>query len=162
MIGTGSAQEAIYQRLALDTPGPGFCHFPTPRMVERDGIVSTLYNEAWFEQLTAEKQILEKKHGFSYHRWILPKGRANEALDCRVYAYAALAGLYATRKLSLDRVAQHIEDAHAAALEASGDAVTAGETKAAPEGPAVIDEVQQNKPKPAPRRAIVRRSAWMA
>jgi phage terminase large subunit GpA-like protein len=93
MIGTGSAKEAIYQRLALDTPGPGFCHFPTPRMVERDGIVSTLYNEAWFEQLTAEKQILEKKHGFSYHRWILPKGRANEALDCRVYAYAALAGL---------------------------------------------------------------------
>ncbi|MFT3968543.1 MAG: hypothetical protein QM690_21965, partial [Sphingobium sp.] len=25
--------------------------------------------------------------------WECPKGRANEALDCRVYAYAALSGL---------------------------------------------------------------------
>lgn len=25
--------------------------------------------------------------------WELPSGRANEALDCRVYAYAALCGL---------------------------------------------------------------------
>ncbi len=165
IIGTGSAKEAIYQRLGLDTPGPGYCHFPTPRMIEREGVVGTLYNEAWFEQLTAEKQVLEKKHGFSYTRWILPKGRANEALDCRVYAYAALAGLYATRKLSLDRIAQMIEDAHAAAVEAPE--VTTGETAAKLDAtlanmqPA-MNEVQQNKPKPQPRRAVVRRSGWMA
>jgi phage terminase large subunit GpA-like protein len=31
--------------------------------------------------------------GQKYRVWELPSGRANEALDCRVYAYAALCGL---------------------------------------------------------------------
>ncbi|MEM7927566.1 hypothetical protein Q4R04_17440, partial [Morganella morganii] len=32
--------------------------------------------------------------GQRYSVWELPNGKANEALDCRVYAYAALAGLF--------------------------------------------------------------------
>lgn len=39
----------------------------------------------------------------------LPKGRANEALDCRVYAYAALCGLRAVRKLNLEHSADTLE-----------------------------------------------------
>lgn len=162
IIGTGSGKEAIYQRLAVETPGPGYCHFPTPRMVERDGIISTLWSENWFEQLTAEKQVLEKKHGFSFTRWILPKGRANEALDCRVYAYAALAGLYAVRKLSLDRIAQMIEQATAGVVAAAVDsealATVVEEMTASPPVP----PAPPAPPVPQPRRAHIRRSSWMA
>lgn len=164
MIGTGSAKEAVYQRLALTDPGPGYCHFPTPRLVERDGVVGTMYNEAWFEQLTSEKQVLEKKHGFSFARWVLPKGRANEALDCRVYAYAALAGLYAVRKLSLDRMAKFVEDANASAV-AQADTLPAPDSTAetAVKLAAVLTpEPPPEPPKPQPRRALVRRSSWMA
>jgi phage terminase large subunit GpA-like protein len=164
IIGTGSGKEAIYQRLALEQVGPGYCHFPTPRMVEKDGNIQTLYAEAWYQQLTSEKQVVEKKHGYSYTRWILPKGRANEALDCRVYAYAALSGLYAVRKLSLERIANLMDEARA---NATGDpapppvneqqraALEARErerlTAAAPPPP----------PRPQPRRVQVRRSPWM-
>lgn len=170
IIGTASGKEAIYQRLALEKPGPGYCHFPTPRMIEREGVVQTQYDEAWFEQLTAEKQIMEKKFGFSYYRWILPKGKANEALDCRVYAYAALAALYAVRKLSLDRIASMID---AARVQATGDEPLTPEERvmdtpdavhlgAALEKLAQVPEIQQNAPPRPPRRVVVRRSRWMA
>jgi phage terminase large subunit GpA-like protein len=172
IIGTGSAKEAIYQRLALETPGPGYCHFPTPRMIERDGVIGTLYNEAWFEQLTSEKQIAEKKHGFSYTRWILPKGRANEALDCRVYAYAALSGLYAVRKLSLDKIAAIVEAAHATAVSDNPIGETAVRLMEALKDPVAALEAAERKriadaqppPPPPPRparRVVVRRSRWM-
>ena len=174
IIGVSSGKEAVYQRLAIETPGPGYCHFPTPRMIERDGVVGTLYSEAWFEQLTSEKQIAEVKHGFKYHRWILPKGKANEALDCRVYAYAALAGLYAVRKLSLERIAQMIEAAHGAAVEqpaeAGAEETVARLAEALKDPQAALAKAEQDRiataaPQPAPRpvrRARVSRSSFMA
>lgn len=119
MIGTGSAKEAVYQRLAIDKPGPGYCHFPVGR------------SDNWFEQLTAERQVLEKKHGFSFTRWVLPKGRANEALDTRVYAYAALQGLYAVRKLSLQRIANMIDQATGEAIRQAVEEAEPGKTAAA-------------------------------
>ena len=68
------------------------------------------------------RHVMEKKHGFTTRRWNLPRGRANEALDCRVYAYAALCGPYATRKLRLDRIADMIETIPAAERKAAVDA----------------------------------------
>lgn len=99
MIGVNSAKEAVRQRLLIEDVGSGFCHFPVDRP------------ENWFEQLTSESLMVEKKGGFNVRRWHLPRGRANEALDCRVYAYAALCGLYATRKLNLVKVARAVEAA---------------------------------------------------
>ena len=37
--------------------------------------------------------------------WILPNGKSNKALDCRVYAYAALYGLFHFG-LNLNKIAQ--------------------------------------------------------
>lgn len=48
----------------------------------------------YFSQLTAERLIMKEAAGQRYSVWELPNGKANEALDCRVYAYAALAGLF--------------------------------------------------------------------
>jgi phage terminase large subunit GpA-like protein len=98
IIGVNAAKEATRQRLLIQEPGPGFCHFP----VGRPG--------AYFEQLTAERLVIERHAGTMIRRWVLAKHRAAEALDCRVYAYAALWGLYHVRRLRLERQAQLIND----------------------------------------------------
>lgn len=96
ILGVNAAKEAIRQRLLIEDVGPGYCHFP----VNRD--------EGWFSQLTAEKLILTHVGGQTVRKWIKRRNDANEALDCRVYAYAALHGLYVERKFSLDRQAEKL------------------------------------------------------
>lgn len=80
-LGVDAAKEAIYARLKKCEPGAGTCHFP----MDRDA--------AYFEQLTAERLRTRYVKGFPQRYWWKPDGRRNEALDCRVYAYAALYGL---------------------------------------------------------------------
>ena len=77
-IGTDTAKEMIYSRLKITEPSAGYCHFPADR------------DEQYFKQLTAEKLVTHYHKGFPVRRWEKPKGRRNEALDCRVYALAAL------------------------------------------------------------------------
>lgn len=96
ILGVNAAKESIRQKLLVQEPGPGYAHFPMA------------YEDNRFEQLTSETLVIEKKDGFSRRRWSLARGRANEALDVRVYAYAALCGLYAVRKLNLDTLAEKI------------------------------------------------------
>jgi phage terminase large subunit GpA-like protein len=81
LVGVDAAKDAIYARLKLEQPGPGFCHFPKGR------------DAAWFTQLTAE--IVQTKYvkGFPQRVYVLPGGKRNEALDLRVYAYAAMVGM---------------------------------------------------------------------
>ncbi len=47
----------------------------------------------YYAQLTSERITVKEVAGHRFFVWELPAGRANEALDCRVYAYAALCGL---------------------------------------------------------------------
>lgn len=166
ILGTGAAKESIYQRLMLTEPGPGYCHFPVERQEEQNGVSVLKYNEAWFEQLTAERQVLEKKNGYGFTRWVLPSGRANEALDTRVYAYAALQGLYAVRKLSLKRAATQIEMELSRRTAPDTVAVTAGKLLAAltPPAPADAPAPAPAPPRPIrrPQRARVSRSRFMS
>ncbi len=67
----------IYSRLRITEPGSGYYHFP----VERD--------REYFQQLTAEKQTTRFHKGTARREWIKTRAR-NEALDCNVYALAAL------------------------------------------------------------------------
>jgi len=97
IIGVNAAKQTIYDRLKIVDAGPGYCHFPAGR------------TPAYFDQLTSETLILEKKGGVQARKWVLQRGRANEALDLRVYAFAALSGLYAVRKLNLENIAAHLE-----------------------------------------------------
>lgn len=80
IIGVQAAKDVIYARLQLSLPGPGFMHFPADRDFH------------WFSQLTAERIKVKVEGGRKYRVWEQIPGRANEALDCRVYAYAALSG----------------------------------------------------------------------
>lgn len=63
---------------------PGYVHFPQ-------------YGEEWFKQLTAEHLVRTiNKKGYAVYEWQAKRPR-NEALDCRVYARAALAQIGADR-----------------------------------------------------------------
>ena len=55
---------------------------------------STDRDMGYFTQLTAERLVMKEAAGQRYSVWELPPGKANEALDCRVYAYSALCGLF--------------------------------------------------------------------
>lgn len=79
-VGVDTAKEALFSRLSLRTPGPGYCHFP------RDLV--TGYDSGYFKGLCSERRKLKVRAGRRMHEWIQVRPR-NEPLDCRVYATAA-------------------------------------------------------------------------
>ena len=93
MVGVDTAKDAIYSRLRIGKLGPGYIHFP----------IGGAFDETYFAQLTAETVQTRFKEGRPYRVWVLPPGKANEALDTAVYALAAR---HATRvRLDLRRPA---------------------------------------------------------
>jgi len=93
IVGTDNAKNIVMRRLRLNSPGPGYCHFPAGRDSE------------WYRQLTAEKCLTRFVKGFPKREWIKDSGRRNEALDCRVYAFAA----FVTARPQLDKIAYRIK-----------------------------------------------------
>jgi phage terminase large subunit GpA-like protein len=77
-VGSDTIKGTLYARMKLNEPGPGYLHFHGE------------LPEGFFEQITAEKQITRYVKGFPVREWIKKSGARNEALDCAVYAYAAL------------------------------------------------------------------------
>lgn len=77
IVGTDNSKNVVMRRLKISEPGPGYCHFPAGR------------DPDWFRQLTAEKCVTKYVKGFPKREWVKESGRRNEALDCRVYAFAA-------------------------------------------------------------------------
>ncbi|WP_242183106.1 phage terminase large subunit family protein [Sphingomonas sp. CARO-RG-8B-R24-01] len=98
-VGTTSAKDSIRSRLHQEKPGSGYMHFPADR------------DRNYFAQLTAERLVDKKGRGRTYKVWECPKNRANEALDCRVYAFAALVALQ-QGGLALNRTADQVGAAY--------------------------------------------------
>ena len=108
IIGVDSAKDSVYGRLRIAEPGPGYCHFPT----DRDG--------AYFEQLTSETVVTKYVKGFPVRSWVPKPNTRQEALDCRVYAFAALRSMSISwgkvqRMLAEQRAAEHARVAAKAA-----------------------------------------------
>jgi len=89
-VGVDLLKGELYGRLRL-TRGedgkypPGYCHFP-------DG-----YDPEYFKMLTSEELVTgTNRKGYETREWRKTRAR-NEALDCRVYATAALLALGAAR-----------------------------------------------------------------
>ena len=83
-IGTDNAKELIFSRLRIDvpqpwTPTPGCVHFPVNDLI---------CDEDELKQITSEKKKAVMSKGVRVLRWVA--FRRNEALDCFVYALAAL------------------------------------------------------------------------
>ena len=78
-VGTEAAKDMIFSNLKVEETGPGYCHFPIS------------YESNYFRQLCAEKKITKFVAGKSKQIWVKVSANArNEALDCRVYAVAAV------------------------------------------------------------------------
>lgn len=95
MVGVDTGKDTVYARFRLDEPGPGYCHLPADP--------SSGYDATWCEQVTAEQKMTRFRMGRPEPVWELPKGKRNEALDCRVYATAALKALPANVRRSVVR-----------------------------------------------------------
>lgn len=96
MIGTNAIKDALLARMTRQDPGPGYLHFPLH------------YNDSYFRQLTSEQRVTSKTKGSVKSRWEKTPGARNEALDCRVGAFAALYVLIGMG-VSLDREADRVE-----------------------------------------------------
>lgn len=123
MVGVDDAKGTIYSRLKIDEPGPGYCHFPFER------------TEDYFLQLTAERIVTRHSKGFPRREWVKSRAR-NEALDCRVYAYAALRILNPVWSAVSRRVTSQEQPAPAPKAPSKAEA---------------INRIVQSR-KPAPRR----------
>jgi len=96
-VGVDEGKLTVMRRLAVTEPGPGFSHIPTDREAE------------WFHQITAEKLVTKYIKGVAKREWHQTRPR-NEALDCRVYAYAALKIASPHLKRHLERLLRDAED----------------------------------------------------
>lgn len=84
LVGVDTIKATIYGRLKKDAKsGPGAMHFPIGGLPED-----------YYKQLTAEKQVVKYVNGHKKIYWVKKDSARNEALDCEVYAYAALQYLY--------------------------------------------------------------------
>jgi len=81
-VGSDTVKSLLFGRLKHNEMGPGYLHF-----------YSTVGTD-YFEELTAEKQILRYKQGYPQRMWVKKNNARNEALDELVYAYSALHRLY--------------------------------------------------------------------
>jgi phage terminase large subunit GpA-like protein len=78
IIGVDQGKVIIHSRLRIMQPGHGYIHFA------RDEV-----DDEYFAQLAAEKLVVKHRMGRATQEWVQQRPR-NEALDCAVYALAAL------------------------------------------------------------------------
>lgn len=83
-LGVDDGKSTIYSRLKrIKSPGPGYFHYP----INKD----RGYDRAYFQGLISEKKVPRKKQGQIKMVWEkIREHQANESLDLRNYAYAAL------------------------------------------------------------------------
>ena len=134
-VGVDQAKSVVVKRLRIAEPGPGYCHFPEGRDID------------YFRQLTAEKMVTKYVKGFPKREWHKQEGRRNEALDCRVYAFAA----FVMSPPQMDKIAFRIrqekaEQSPAPVVQKPVVINTSEATAQDPEPP--IGENGPNKPKP--------------
>ncbi|HDR9259619.1 TPA: phage terminase large subunit family protein [Burkholderia vietnamiensis] len=99
LVGADEAKLVTMRRLALLQDGPGYCRFP----VDED------HGEDYFKQITAEKLVTKFVRGFPVREWHKPEKARNEALDCRVYALAALKIMNPSMKALAKRLILEVE-----------------------------------------------------
>lgn len=145
-VGVDEAKLTVMRRLAVEAPGPGYTHVPADREPE------------WFHQLTAEKLLTKYLKGAPRREWHQTRTR-NEALDCRVYAYAALK----IANPNLKRHARRLTEQSAEVEEAP--APSGVEHEAEKQAPVIHErpkEPEQSRPRKKRRSARRNRSrSWV-
>ncbi len=99
-VGVDVIKTTLHNKLKDAEVGHGYIHFyPTT-------------TNTYFEELTAERQILVYKNGYQERVWKKKNNQANEALDEMVYAYASFQRLLQKydRKTIYDQFAKRFEE----------------------------------------------------
>jgi phage terminase large subunit GpA-like protein len=78
VIGVDASKEALYARLKITEPDPGFCHFP----------ISDQYDLVILSSLPPRRAVCGTARASRIASGSRSRAR-NEALDARCYAYAA-------------------------------------------------------------------------
>lgn len=87
-VGTDATKDMLQALLQTEHHGPGYCHWPKELEINES---HRGYDTQYFKGLTSEYQVERQSKGKKYHVWLKrSSGIRNEALDCRVYAIAAL------------------------------------------------------------------------
>ena len=144
IVGVDNAKSVVTKRLEIESPGPGYCHFPADR------------DPTWFRGLTAEKMITKFVKGRPKREWTVIEGRRNEPLDCRVYAFAALV----MASPQFDKLALRIKR-RTQVMEIEKDKPAPAETSPPPQDEAAPEPqtpIKRPKPKQPPKR---RRSSFV-
>ena len=144
ILGVDDAKLILQRRLGIEMPGPGFMHFPADREPE------------WFHQLTAERLVTRYIKGFPVREWNNTRDR-NEALDCRVYAHAALKILNPNIARSVARLVS-LEPAGGAPAPPAVARSRPGAPKPAPGNPPedAAPALPDDEPTPPPRKRAPR------
>lgn len=128
IIGTSEGKEMVMSRLE-EKPGPGYIHHPD------------IFDQEYFEQLTAEECIQHWKGGRMVFEWVKKRDR-NEAIDLRVYNEGALALL----KPNLKKLVADLQPDEEETAQATIDQISDEKPIATPTKKKVV------KKKPRPRR----------
>ena len=141
-VNVDDAKTIIFNRLRIDDPGPGYCHFPEH------------YTDQHFVQLTNEEKVEVRKKGVLMGFEWRKKG-PNEQLDCRAYSMGALEFLNPNLgkiKMRLDRMGHAVTDARVIGAEP-------------PRIPAPIVDIRHRQPATAPaskRAALPKKKGWFS
>jgi phage terminase large subunit GpA-like protein len=140
------AKSEFYGWLRLEAPTDGsepphgFCHFPQ-------------YGEEYFRQLTAEHLVAHKtRKGYVRLEWELIPGRANHALDVRVYARAAAA------LIGLDRLRERDWEELERSLGITGQSPAAAGSTDMPPASSPLPPPKAPEPTVLP---AIRRGQWL-
>lgn len=148
LVGVDEAKLTVMRRLGVAAPGPGHCHFPEDR------------DEDWYRQLTAETLVTRYVKGFPVREWHKVRDR-NEALDCRVYALAALKIASPSMKRAEERLMRDAEAVEQAREQRSRAQPTEPPPVAQPQvekTPEVPDTAANKRPR---RARPVRPRGWV-
>jgi phage terminase large subunit GpA-like protein len=135
IVGVDTVKATLFARLRAGgddgaaREGPGVIHLPANR------------DDDWFHGLVSERAVRKYRGAVAHIEWVKDPGVRNEPLDCRVYATAALHGLFAAG-LDLGAVSASI-----AAL---------------PPQPDATPMLAEPAPPLAPSLKVLSRSKWMA
>jgi phage terminase large subunit GpA-like protein len=105
LIGVDSGKQYVFDRLAIEEPGPKYFHFPLDQ--EKENLVAATlekaglhlpelllmrgYDQIYFKGLIAEELVPKKERGRVVFVWKnIAKDKRNEPLDLRVYNLACL------------------------------------------------------------------------
>ncbi len=127
VVGVDTVKEDVFTSFNNTTPGAGYTHFS-----------SNLESE-YFRQVTSEQLVKVKRDHAVSLKWV-KKGERNEALDCAVYARAAVAVLRPAWKSLRRRLDSAANKVAVAKLAASLKDVMAAVQVEAPKEPAKVSE----------------------